>query len=235
MYVQFVHKIGQAFHGFHLRGEHEVGEMQFKMHAHFGFADALERAHGLTDAAERHARARGIAGLVGAHEGKGHNVDAAPHDLPGKRFVHAQPAGGCGDPAARLARQRREIHEPRVQERFAPALQVHAPALLHERPQAGEGRGFHVPRAPISGLRGMRAIDAAPRANGGDFHLYAVKQAGFAEQAFPEQLPNRRFLKTGVAQRIGRAAVFCHGVLLHAEQFFQGPEQAGFLGPLHRP
>ena len=61
------------------------------------------------------------------------------------------------------------------------------------------------------------------------------KSRGFAEQAFPEQLPNRRFLKTGVAQRIGRAAVFCHGVLLHAEQFFQGAEQTGFLRPLHRP
>ncbi|MFR4120070.1 MAG: hypothetical protein ACLT2T_15415 [Bilophila wadsworthia] len=81
--------------------------------------------------------------------------------MPGKRFVHAQPAGGCGDPAARLARQRHEIHEPRVQEQFAPALQVRAP-LLHERPQAGEVAASMCRERQYQ-LRGMRAIDAAPR------------------------------------------------------------------------
>ena len=183
--------------------------MQFKVHAHARLAYTLQGTDRLAHAAKGDALARGVARLVGADQREGHDVDPAVHDAPGQRLIHTQARRGGGHAASRPARQGDEIHKAGMQEGFAPALQVDAPALAHERPEPGEGFRLHVPRPPHGRLRGVRAVGATARADRGHFHLYAVERAGLAKQAFLKHPPDGRLLEAGIAQgvRAGSLAV----------------------------
>jgi hypothetical protein len=89
---------------------------------------------------------RGVAHRIGAGEREGHDVDPAVGKLPGDVPVHAQPAGGRGHGTADLARQCGHFKKAGVEQRFAPALQVHAARFAHQQP--GRSKVYvHVARA----------------------------------------------------------------------------------------
>ena len=85
------------------------------MHAVFRPAHTLERADGFQHPREIHARARRIGAFIRAGQGKGNDVDAAVHQISGDVLIHAQPACGGGDGAARPPGKSREIEETGIQ------------------------------------------------------------------------------------------------------------------------
>ena len=172
------------------------------MHAVFCLAHALKRADGFQHLVEIHARARCVGNFIRADQRKGDDVDAAVHQIFGDIFVHAQAAGGGGDGAARPPGKGRKIEEARVQQRFAPALKMRPPALPQQGPEPGKGFRPHVPGFPAVPVRGVRAVEAAPRTGRADFNLRTVQLPGRADQAFLQLFPETD-AAGGAAQRIG--------------------------------
>ena len=207
-HIQLFHEFRQALHGLQLRGQQQIGQMQLQLHPLALPAHGLQLADGLADPAEGYALTAGIAGLVGTSQRKGHHVHAAVHDGRGQLLIHALAAGGGGHSTACPPRHAHKIQKAGMQQRFAPALQVHAGTLAHERPERGKGLVAHEARLPDRLFHGLRAVGAATAADRGNLHLHAEQRRFAAKKGFTQPLAQPRPGQSPGIQGIMRAHAF---------------------------
>ena len=151
--------------------------MYLQMHGISFPANLLKQPDGALHAGKRNSGPGAVAGLVRAHEGKGHDVHAARHYLLRKLLGHDHAAGGGGHRASGPSRKRHEIHEIRIQKRLAPALKMHPPRPRHGGPERRKGLRAHMSALPHVGARGVRTVRTLSHAAGCHLHLQTFQLA----------------------------------------------------------